>query len=991
MPNFHEPIRRDRSRRGGGVAIYISIKLGFKRRQDLESRNAENLFIEIYGHGTSFLLGTAYIPPGRRDLWDECIDDLSNTVSSINSGIIVTGDFNINLLSPQSLYATHDIQSTGLKQIITEPTRITQTSATLIDYILINNQIKTDKCGVLAENLSDHCPIYISINITHSKVTTYKRHVFYYEQGDHVGLSNALSQTNWDQLISNEIGIDTSSNNFTEHLQNIVKEFIPNQTVTIRPKDPPWFNAKIRSMLRKRNRLFKYFKKYQTEASRQRYTSFRNQVKTCIRKAKQNNITSVSNSIVNHKFGSNQWWTIIKKMIKPEQLNFIPPLKHPTDNTIRTNEKDKAELLNDYFVSISTVDQRNVPLLATKTQHTFEMITVSEHDVILALNEISQNKACGPDLVSPLILKQHRKVLAKPLSKLFNISLNTGIYPENWKLSNVIPIHKKGDRSLTSNYRPISLTSHIGKTFERIIHKYILQYMNENNLIYSHQSGFLPNHCTLYQLIEIYNTVVSNMDDGLSTRFVFCDMSKAFDKVWHEALLIKLRSYGVTGNLLRWIANYLNNRMQRVIVNNNTSEYKTVRAGVPQGSVLGPLLFLIYINDLPDYLNCSTRIYADDTSLFISYRSEDELMSINSLNNDLTKLHTWTNDWQMNLNAAKTECVTFTRRQLNNFPLYLNNVELAEHDNHRHLGVILQSNGKWDLYMDYIVQTANKRISVLRKFKYILSRKVLNTLYLTYIRPILEYCSPLWDNCTEFQSLQLEKIQHEAARIVTGLPRYCSNDKILLETGWDKLQTRRQHQKLTTMYKIVNNLAPPYLHETLPPLVGEQNPYNVRNAHNFRPYVTNTTLLRNSFFPSMALEWNKLNTNIKESPSVNCFKNRLKKVKIIPKYYWSGERKPSVILCQIRNGCSQLNYDLFRSNLTPTSLCSCGIEPETPEHFFLNCPLYNEIRGDITDMMTAHSLNFEALILGSSNLNSDNNSVLLSHVQTYIKHSKRFS
>ena len=231
------------------------------------------------------------------------------------------------------------------------------------------------------------------------------------------------------------------------------------------------------------------------------------------------------------------------------------------------------------------------------------------------------------------MLKNTVSTIVKPLCLLFNRSLRDCLFPDSWKIANVLPLFKKGDPSELSNYRPVSLLSCVGKIMERIVFKYLYNYFHSNNLFYKYQAGFLPGHSTVYQLIETYDCILKAIDEGKLSCIVFCDLSKAFDRVWHKGLLFKLQTYGVIGNLFKWLQNYLENRKQRVMYRQSNSSLKSLHAGVPQGSVLGPLLFLIYVNDVADNMLTFCRLFADDNS--IHYSSEKIDVIERNINGDL--------------------------------------------------------------------------------------------------------------------------------------------------------------------------------------------------------------------------------------------------------------------------------------------------------------------------------------------------------------------
>ena len=267
-------------------------------------------------------------------------------------------------------------------------------------------------------------------------------------------------------------------------------------------------------------------------------------------------------------------------------------------------------------------------------------------------------KAAGPDTLNNRILKELSSPLSSPFCDLFNYSLSTGQFPEAWKQANITPIYKKDDSSDPSNYRPISLLSAVGKVLEKLVHKYVFNFFRDNDIITSLQSGFVPGDSTVNQLIDIYNTFCKALDEGKEVRAIFCDVSKAFDRVWHKGLLYKLKRAGITGSLLSWFTTYLNNRSQRVVLPGACSSWKSIKAGVPQGSILGPLLFLVYINDIVEDIHCKIRLFADDTSLYIIVDNPAEAAQM--LNSDMEKINQWSKMWLVSFNPAKSESLLFS-------------------------------------------------------------------------------------------------------------------------------------------------------------------------------------------------------------------------------------------------------------------------------------------------------------------------------------------
>ena len=321
---------------------------------------------------------------------------------------------------------------------------------------------------------------------------------------------------------------------------------------------------------------------------------------------------------------------------------------------------------------------------------------------------------------------------------------------------------------------PCPLLNSECKFFERLVFKYLFNHIQHNNLLTSLQPGFIPRDSTVNQLTYLYNTFCQALDSGKEVRAVFYDISKAFDRVWHTGLLHKLQAAGVTGDALAWFKNYLSDRKQQVVLPSTVSDWTLLRAGIPQGSILGPLLFLLYINDIVTDIGSHIRLFADDTSLFIIV--DNPITAASCLNTYLNKISRWAETWLVTFNPTKTEALLFSRKlnKPQHPPLLMQNHQKAEANTHKHLGLYLSNDCTWHHHINYIKDKAWFRINIKRKVKFKLDRKSLEIIYTTFIRPLLEYGDVTWDNCTLYEKQELEKFQNEAARIATGTTKLVS-------------------------------------------------------------------------------------------------------------------------------------------------------------------------------------------------------------------------
>ena len=373
--------------------------------------------------------------------------------------------------------------------------------------------------------------------------------------------------------------------------------------------------------------------------------------------------------------------------------------------------------MNNYFAAISTLDDSNADLPPSYelTDKVLDKIDITEDEIKYVIINLDPNKASFPDLISNKMIKQVATAISKPFKIIFNRSLNESVFPDMWKLGNLVPLFKK-DRSDASNYRPVSLLSNFGKIQERIVFKHIYNHLFSNNILFKYQSGFRPGHSTTFQLIDIFHHICQSFDQKQYSCMIVCDISKAFDKVWHKGLLFKLRQNGIKGNLLAWICNYLSSRKQRVQINSSTSSLLSVNAGVPQGSVLGPLLFLVYVNDIAENLLSLVRLFADDSSLFFSATNLKDIEGV--INHDLALISIWAKKWLVDFNPIKTVAMLFTLRPLDFIPTFsFKNALINFVENHKHLGLTLSYNGQWHSHIETILSSAYKMLGVMRKLK----------------------------------------------------------------------------------------------------------------------------------------------------------------------------------------------------------------------------------------------------------------------------------
>jgi len=947
LQGYHSIFRRDRSQGnepGGGVALYVSETLAASRKEEFELPNIETLCAEVVIKHCKVLVCVCYRPPNTGvTFWDDFQDTFDSIRRAGYDNILITGDINADPKTANGTKLQFFVNSNSLNMHVQEPTRITAHSATILDQFISTGSLNIENITVSAPlATSDHCQISCSLNKTVPKHPCHTRLVWSYNRADWEGLNNAIQNFDWEPCFE-PTSVNDVASRITHSFLNLARQFIPNKVATIRPQDKPWYNNTLRALKRRRDRLFTKAKTLNTPAAWDNYRQCRNTYVHSIQDAKQEHDLKQTNELNDQSVGSKSWWQTIKKFIGGAKSDTIPALLLPSGAAVHDNT-NKAKMLNDYFASHSTIDDSNATLPPENTpQHEqLNNIQVNETEVRDILKSLKCSKASGPDGISPRMLKETANYFSVPLARLLNLSLQEGVFPQVWKQANVIPIFKKGDKSLPKNYRPVSLLSILGKVMEKIIFKHMYNYLKDHDTIYKYQSGFLPGHSTTHHLAHLYHIMTQAFDQQKKIRLVFGDISKAFDKIWHAGLVHKLKAVGFTGPLNVWLADYLNNRQQRVVLQGASSDWTNINAGVPQGSVLGPLLFLIYINDMSVGLESNLSLFADDNLLYMTSDSHD--LNATILNRDIVKIQRWAKQWLVTFNPDKTHSmfISFYDDPPPN-PLYMYDQQLSDATESLHLGVTLQHNLKWDRHIENICIKAHKRLDILNSVSFTLNRRTLDTLYKSYVRSVLEYADIVLCNSTQDNLDKLNKVQKRAGKIVSGAIRGTSSETIYNELSWETLETRREKRMLVFYSDIIHNRAPPYLQSHIPQTVQErtQGRYNLRTNNNLTQPAARTETFKNSYFPTMVTTWNTTDQTITSIPTRSALRNTLNCHNPKPNPYFTlGRRKLNIVLARMRMECSELNSHLFAYHVIPSPHCECGGGLETNTHYFLECPLY---------------------------------------------------
>ena len=607
-----------------------------------------------------------------------------------------------------------------------------------------------------------------------------------------------------------------------------------------------------------------------THASWAKFKKLRNKLVNLIRQKSKNFINNLGLSV---KENPKRFWSYIKSKTKSSST--------PSDILWGDKHADSssgiANLFNEYFVSVfKPNDLASDKFVCSSPNVHLNNIVVTEKQVCDILYKLDVNKALGPDNLSPVILKHCSNELKSSVCKLINRSLSEGVVPKDWLFANVIPVYKSKDKNQVNNYRPISLLSIISKVAERCIYNHIFPHIV--NLLHPSQHGFLSGKSTATQLVQFLMDASATIDNSSQIDVIYTDFAKAFDSVSHKLLLEKLCKMGFNGNLMKWFTSYLCNRYQRVIVDGAASDWVKVTSGVPQGSILGPALFLIFINDLPNVLtSCKPLLFADDAKIFSS--NIQSVKDCTRIQNDLNSLSDWCVDNKLDLNVLKCKILCITR---SHSPVYFNYCIKGEPIERvtemKDLGIIIENTLSWNNHVNKTIAKANRVLGLIKRTVGFNSPEhVKLQLYKSLVRSNLEYCSQAWNGLTAINRVKLERVQRAATRYILSYPDM-SYVQRLSKTNLLPLSFRRDVLDLKFLYKCINGQ---YLLnvDTFINFTGSSNvaTRSTDDPSLIKPPRCKTTTFQKAYFNRMYRSWNLLPTHIRNASTIESFSRQLKK------------------------------------------------------------------------------------------------------------------
>ncbi|MFZ2538708.1 MAG: reverse transcriptase family protein [Oscillospiraceae bacterium] len=875
---------------------------------DQPSGFKEHIFMKVKcSNNKNLLICNLYRSPSSSVLNDELLFSLiKQIVRNYQMPIVLVGDFNFSNIQWDSIGDSFvglglseinfikTLRENLLEQHIMKPTRQRgKDTPHILDLIISSGNIVTDIIHESPLGLSDHALLKFQCNLKPNFVNRPLK--FKFDKGDFPELNKYFTRE-WDKELG-DVGVNDMWTTFKDIVHDGMLMFIPRSSGQEhnngkKSKFYP-YSKELHGMIRRKHRLWNRWIETKRETIHSEYNKIRNQVKEVSRnliKQQQDNIAVLC------KNNPKKFWQYVKsKSVNNTTVGDLKWLDQNGLERVAEQDIDKAIALEDFFSSVFTeegdgdFDTLNIPTVLGDMSD----LIISEELIKSKLSKLKIDKSPGLDLLHPRVLVECKETLAEPLKLIFTKSLLTGCVPDDWKSAEVVALYKKGPRNDRGNYRPVSLTSVCCKVQESLIRDHIMNFLVKNNLLSNRQYGFIKGRSTMLQLLHMLDKWTTYLEEGGQVDAIYTDFEKAFDKVPHKRLISKLHSYGLNSALVNWIKSFLCNRKQRIRVNGSYSGWGRVTSGIPQGSVLGPILFLLYINDLPDFCEKDSGIYlfADDAKL---YKHVTVLDDNNKLQTSLNALQEWSDKWLLKLNINKCKIISFGRNVDDSYKYFItkdqNNIQLVRESNMNDLGVTLDSKLNFSGHIQSKINKAFSMVGLLKRNFSNISVSSFVLLYKSMVRSHLEYCNSVWAPYRLGDIEDIERVQKRATKILPGL-KGLSYVERLKKCNLCTLRFRRVRGDMIETYKI---LTGKYDQAVVPNFIYYSGS-NVTRGNSMKINTARTRYdLRKYYFTNRVINiWNSLPNNIVTSDTLNQFKNKLDK-------FW----------------CNQDMFYNYKSNLT---------------------------------------------------------------------------
>ena len=818
----------------GGAGMFIKNTLNFTSRNDLnqsKDKIFETIWVDVFtgkNKTNKCTIGCIY-RHGSTDLvtFNNYLDTVFAELSKTPTKFYICGDFNLDTLKrkecPKIANFIDNMISHNTTMLINKPTRFPignqSGSPSILDHIYTNAENYVTNLGLLLTDITDHLPIFLVIqsSLIH-KVSGKDLLTRDYNKVDPVEFNSLIEEIN-PYINANTPSIDEKFDKFQKHLVLCIDKLIPLRKLTKREisfKVKPWISKGLQKSIIYKNKLYAKIIKNNRHDLKPEYNIKKKILEKLLTIAKRNYFTYKINC---NKDNPKSLWKIINDITnrKKQKQNNINCIKLGNGTSI-TDHKNIANELNKYFVNIGpklarriNPTQKNYRHYLKKLQpNSFFIDPTDPMEIQSLIHNFSTHKAAGPDQISIKAIKLGALSISVILSNLINQAFQTGIFPKSLKEARITPIFKGGDSELTNNYRPISIISVISKLFEKLISKRLIKYLNKYNIINDNQFGFRPSHSTTHAITNINEYILNNIESNKHIISIFLDLSKAFDCVNHTILLDKLYQCGIRGTSYRLFQSYLSGRVQYTTIKDCKSDAQLIKCGVPQGSILGPLLFLIYINDLCEASDFKVSLYADDTCLLMSHKNLHTL--VQCCNNELVKIDNWfrANELTANIVKASKFMVTYGKRNHtdSNIQIKMGDLYLERVNQIKYLGVTLDDQFTWKAHIQYVRKKLSSSCGILSKLRHYIDVETLKKVYFALFQSHLQYAIICWGSANKSDIQPLKIIQNRAMRYLYKASRYTRLDFIYLNLRILKLEDLFKLEISKLMHQHYNNKLP---------------------------------------------------------------------------------------------------------------------------------------------------------------------------------------
>lgn len=868
------------NREHGGISVFV--------RNGMQTHVVNeycfiNEFIELYTlkvkiDSVEYVIATVYRPHSKHIavnvFTDVLINILSADVFRCNKTILL-GDFNINLLEHLHHLPTNNfinaMQAMNYFPHISRPTRFPDnpelSNPSLLDHVWTNFS-PPSLSGILYFSISDHLPVFI--NLTKQSSLNNKHMITFrdFSKYNNDKFTHELHLINWEHLY-HMTNANESFNYFIDTIVKLYNKCYPIKTkfVTYKRLQNPWLTRGLMNSIKHKFILFKQSKL--GIITHETFKLYRNTLTQAIRLAKRNYYTNFFSEFKNNT--KKIWQTINHLKGNTHKSTTINSLK--VGNTTLYKPSDIAEAFSNHFSNIAPHLDNQLPKTNTNPNSYLDgdypqsMVVplLTTQDLSNIIKKL-KNKNSHINEIAVSVIKRNFKLFSPPLTFLFNLSAESGAFPNKLKTAVVTPIYKSGPKDDIKNYRPISQLSVFSKIFESAMKIYLVHYLESKRILNNSQYGFRPKCSTFHALNVFSNDIFTSIDNKLSVLSIFVDFSKAFDTVNHNILLDKMYHYGIRGPIHSWFKDYLSDRQQQICFNGEMSSFKTVTLGVPQGSVLGPILFTIYINDIPNiFINSKTILFADDMTIYLIDPSPEQLVM--SANQELTQLYQWCLSNRLTINLDKTHFMLFTSKRHLNIPqLTINGISIGRTNSIKFLGVTYDETMTFKNHINNVTLRLSRHTALLYQLKDHMPQNVLKCIYYAHIYPLITYCNLIW--CTSYPTylipikMQLKKI----VRIISNSSYFEHTDPLFKELNILKLEDITKFyvaQYMFTHRNQLQNLLPTHDHRT-------------RNRGNLLHPAHRLTKFRHSLSYLGPVIWNSIPSHVQNAPSMTMFKKNLK-------------------------------------------------------------------------------------------------------------------